>query len=60
MRRPIRSTQSDLFAAPATAPLSLPGTTRAELVSLLGALLLEVMCHQQPKLITAEKESDHE
>jgi hypothetical protein len=60
MRRPIRSKQCDLFSAPATAPLLLPGTTRAELVSLLGALLLEVMSYQKPKLITAEKESNHE
>ena len=60
MRRPIRPKQSDLFAVSAAVPLSLPGATRAELVSLLSALLLEVMFHQQPKLITAEEESNHE
>jgi hypothetical protein len=60
MRRSIRSKQCDLFAVPATAPLSIAGTMRANLVSLLGALLLEVWSTQRPEVITAEKEQDHE
>jgi hypothetical protein len=60
MRRSIRSKQRDLFAVPATAPLSIPGTMRAGLVSLLGALLLEVLSNQHQEVIAAEKEPDHE
>jgi hypothetical protein len=59
MKRPIGSEQSDLFFARATLPQSLPAVMRAELVSLLSALLLEVISPQQ-HIITARKEVDHE
>lgn len=59
MRCPARFRQSDLFAADASISGSLPEVTRTELVSLLSALLLEVMTYQdrQP---SAVQESDDE
>jgi hypothetical protein len=56
MRRPIRSKQRDLFAAPATAPLSLPVVMRSEVVSLLSALLLEVISHRRSQAHRARQE----
>jgi hypothetical protein len=47
MRQPIRPKQRDLFATPVTAPLSLPREKRVEVVSLLRALLLEVISQQR-------------
>lgn len=60
MRRPIRSKQRDLFAAPATSPLSLPVVMRSELVSLLTALLLEVVSHRRSQAHRAQQEPCHE
>lgn len=60
MRRPIRSKQRDLFAVPATAPLALPVVMRAELVSLLGALLSEVISYRRSHAHRAQQESCHE
>jgi hypothetical protein len=60
MRRPIRSKQCDLFAAPATAPLSLPVVMRSELVSLLSALLFEVISHRRSQAHRAQQEPCHE
>jgi hypothetical protein len=60
MRRPIRSKQRDLFAAPATAPTSLPVVMRSELVSLLNALLLEVISHRRSQARRAQQEPCHE
>jgi hypothetical protein len=58
MRRPIRSKQHDLFAVRAAAPpLSL---MRSELVSLLSALLLEVISHQRLRVHRAQQEPCHE
>jgi hypothetical protein len=59
MRRPIRSEQRDLFAAPATAPLSLPVATRTELICLLGALLSEVIVHQRLPARRTRREHRH-
>ena len=59
MRRPIRSEQRDLFV-PATAPLSLPVAIRTELVSLLRALLSEVISHQRSPAHRAQRERPHE
>ena len=56
MRRPIRSRQRDLFAAPTTAPLPLPFGTRSEFVNLLSALLLEVTSHQRSQAHRAQQE----
>jgi hypothetical protein len=56
MRRPIRPKQRDLFAVPATGPLSLPGQMRAEAVGLLKALLLEVISHQRSQLHSVQQE----
>jgi hypothetical protein len=61
MRRPIRSKQHDLFAVRAAAPpLSLPVVMRSELVSLLSALLLEVISHQRLRVHRAQQEPCHE
>lgn len=61
MRRPIRSNQHDLFAVRAAAPpLLLPVVMRSELVSLLSALLLEVVSHQRLRVHRAQQESCHE
>ena len=61
MRRPIQSTQRDLFAARAAAPpLALPVVMRPELVSLLSALLLEVVSHQRSHVQRAQQEPCHE
>ena len=60
MRRPIRSKQCDLFAAPAAAPLSLPVVMRSELVSLLSALLFEVISHRRSQAHRAQQEPCHE
>ena len=56
MRRAARSRQFDLFNTPTSTPLSAPRAVRAELVSLLCALLLEVMPPQQSQPITAKEE----
>jgi len=56
MRRPIRSQQCDLFAARAIAPPPLPVLTRSELVSLLSALLLEVISHRRSQAHQAQQE----
>ena len=55
MTRPVRSRQSDLFNAPTNTPLSAPRAVRTELVSLLCALLLEVVPAQQSQPITSEE-----
>jgi hypothetical protein len=47
MRQPIRPKQRDLFATPAAAPLPLPAEMHVEVVSLLRALLLEVISQQR-------------
>jgi hypothetical protein len=60
MRQPIRSKQRDLFAAPATAPMPLPVVIRSELVSLLNALLLEVISHRRSQAHRAQQEPCHE
>jgi hypothetical protein len=60
MRRPIRSKQRDLFATPVTAPLSLPVVMRSELVSLLSALLMEVISHRRSQAHRAQQEPCHE
>ena len=60
MSRPIRSKQCVLFAAPATAPLSLPVVMRSELVSLLSALLFEVISHRRSQAHRAQQEPCHE
>lgn len=61
MRRPIRSTQHDLFAARAAAPpLSWPVVMRSELVSLLSTLLLEVVSHQRSHVHRVQREPCHE
>ena len=60
MRRSIWSKPGDLFAAPPTEPLSLPGVTRVELVSLLSALLWEVISHQRFQTRSAQQEPCHE
>ena len=56
MRRPARSKQFDLFNTPTSTPLSAPQAVRAELVSLLCALLLEVLPRRQSQPITPEQE----
>ena len=60
MRRPIRSKQRDLFAAPTTAPLSLPVVMRPKLVSMLSTLLLEVISHRRSQVRRARQEPCHE
>jgi hypothetical protein len=60
MRRRIRTKQHDLFAVVAAAPLSLPVVMRSELVSLLSALLLEVVSHQRSHVHRAHQEPCHE
>jgi len=56
MRRPARSKQFELFNPPTNTPLSAPRSVRTEVVSLLCALLLEVMPPQQSQPITPEEE----
>jgi hypothetical protein len=56
MKRAARSRQSDLFNVATHTPLSAPQAVRAEVLSLLCALLLEVMPQQQPEPITPEEE----
>ena len=58
--RPIRSKQSDLFAEPAPTPTDFSATMRPDLVSLLCALMLEVMADQRSQTIGAQKEFAHE
>ncbi len=61
MRRPTRSKQSDLFSVPAAIlPLTLPASMRADLASLISALLLEVLSHPHLQPVTAHQEPDHE
>jgi len=60
MRRPIRSKQCDLFAAPATAPLSLPVVMRSKLVSMLSAVLLAVISYRRLQARGARQEPCHE
>jgi hypothetical protein len=57
---PIRSKQSDLFAEPVPTPTDLPATMRPDLVSLLCALMLEVISEQRSQMIAAQKEAAHE
>ncbi len=57
MRQSIQSKQCNLFAAPDPTPQMLTAEYRLELVSLLGALLLEVMSGQCIELITAVEEA---
>jgi hypothetical protein len=58
MRRPIQSKQYGLFAAPDTKPQMFAVEMRIELVSLLGALLLEVISGQFLKVNTAVEEQE--
>lgn len=58
MRRPIRPNHPDLFSAPPALPGSLPALPRAELVSFLRSLLLEVISHQRQQL--KERQETHD
>jgi hypothetical protein len=60
MRPSIQSKQCDLFAAPAITPQIFAAEMRIGLVSLLSALLLEVISGQCLELITAVEEQDSE
>ena len=60
MRRSIQSKQCDLFAAPDITPRIFAAEMRIGLVSLLSALLLEVISGQYLGLITAVEEQDSE
>ena len=57
MRRAARAKQFDLFNTPANTPLSASQALRAELVSLLRALLLEVVPARECRPIITEEES---
>ena len=56
MRRAKRSKQFDLFNTPATAPLPASQALHAQLVSLLCALLLQVLPARAPQPITPQEE----
>jgi hypothetical protein len=60
MRRTIQSKQCDLFAAPDITPQIFSAEMHIGLVSLLSALLLEVISGQYLELITAVEEQDSE
>ena len=60
MRRSIQSKQCDLFTAPGITPQIFAAEMRIGLVSLLSALLLEVISGQYLELITAAEEQDSE
>ena len=59
MRRSIRSEQRYLFAVAATVTMSLPVAIRSKLVSLLGALLLEVISHRRSPARRVQREHRH-
>jgi TATA-binding protein-associated factor Taf7 len=59
MRRRARPKQSDLFESPAEISMLLPARMRAEVVSLICALLMEVASQEQFETITREG-SKHE
>jgi hypothetical protein len=56
MKRATWARQFDLFNTPTRTPLSAPQAVRAEVLSLLCALLLEVVPPRQPHPITGKEE----